>query len=436
MGLLPRSGRMANREPRTGDLPRPLLVGCDSDPRQTTFHRMTASSARGLHKSGPEYRESSPPPHLPDARIPRSTRAEKIRVCILAPSLELVGGQARQAERLLNGLAHEPSLEISFIPHTPRLPRPFRALQRIKYVRTVVNSVAYWAMLVTRLWRCDVVHAYSASYWSFLLTAAPAILLGKAYGKRVLLNYHSGEAEDHLRNWPLTAVPIIRLADLIVAPSGYLVDVFARYGLTARTIFNVVDVDVFTYRERVPTRPVFLTSRVHEPLYNVPCALRAFARVQREYTDASLVVAGDGPLRPQLEALAAELGLRNTTFVGRISAQDMPAVYDAADIFLTATNIDNMPGSIIECLSCGLPIVTTEAGGIPYIVTHEETAMIVPLDDDAAMAESAMRLLTDEQLVARLARTGREEARRYTWDAVREHWLDAYRELAGGANKR
>ena len=59
----------------------------------------------------------------------------------------------------------------------------------------------------------------------------------------------------------------------------------------------------------------------------------------------------------------------------------MPDLYDASDVYLTATNIDNMPGSVIECLSCGLPVVTTNAGGVPYIVTHEETALIVPLDD-------------------------------------------------------
>jgi glycosyltransferase involved in cell wall biosynthesis len=398
---------------------------------------MTAPRAESTHTPNAGTRESA---QADLTRTPRSaaraTRARPVRVCVLAPALELVGGQARQAERLMNGLADEPSVEISFIPHAPRLPGPFGALQRMKYVRTVINTIVYWASLVARLWRYDVVHAYSASYWSFLLTAAPAILIGKAYRKRVLLNYHSGEADDHLRNWPLTAGPIIRLADLIVVPSGYLVDVFAQYGLTARTIFNVVDIDVFTYRERVPIRPVFLTSRIHEPLYNVPCAFRAFARVQREYPDASLVVAGDGPLRPHLEALAADLELRNTRFVGRIAGKDMPAVYDAADIFLTATNIDNMPGSIIECLSCGLPVVTTEAGGIPYIVTHEQTAMIVPLDDDAAMAASSMRLLGDEQLVARLARNGRAEARQYTWGAVRERWLDAYHALADGTLPR
>src|SRR5688572_32593861 len=90
------------------------------------------------------------------------------------------------------------------------------------------------------------------------------------YRVKVLVDYRSGEAEDHLSNWKLTAVPGLRRADMIVVSSGYLQSVFARFGLNARTIYDVVELDTFAYRDRLPIRPVFLTSRLHEPLYNVP----------------------------------------------------------------------------------------------------------------------------------------------------------------------
>lgn len=358
-------------------------------------------------------------------------RAGPIRVCILAPSLDIFGGQARQAVRLMAGLSKEDALQVSFIPHNPRLPGPLGFLQRIKFVRTAVTSVYYWLLLLTRLWKYDVVHVFSASYYSYALSVMPAILIGKLYGLKVLVNYRSGEADDHLRNWKLTAVPVLRLADMIVVPSGYLVDVFAQFGLRARPIFNVVELDAFAYRDRLPIRPVFLTSRLHEPLYNVPCVIRAFAIIQEQFPDASLTVAGDGWMRPQIEELARELGLKHTTFVGRVAFEKMPALYDAADIYLTATDLDNMPGSVIECLSCGLPVVTTDAGGVPYIVTHEQTALIVPRGDHRAIAASAIRLLEDNDLAIRLSRAGRESCRRFTWHAVRDEWLRAYSELMG-----
>ena len=356
-----------------------------------------------------------------------------VRVCILAPSIDVLGGQSRQAERLMIGLASEPSVEIGFIPHAPRLPRALRFLQRIKYVRTVVNTIVYWIMAVARLWRYDVIHAYSASYYSYLLSVLPIILIAKLYRKRLLLNYHSGEAEDHLANWKLTAIAVHPIGRPDRRPIGLSRQCVRAVWIARASDSNVVELDVFRYRERKPIRPVFLTSRLHEPLYNVPCVLRAFAIVQRSYPNASLVVAGDGWMRPQLEQLAMELGLENTRFVGRVPWGDMPDLYDESDVYLTATNIDNMPGSVIECLSCGLPVVTTEAGGVPYIVTHEETALIVPRDDHEAMAAQAMRLLRDDDLAVRLARNGREACVNYAWPAVRNAWLDAYHQLGSNA---
>ncbi len=218
----------------------------------------------------------------------------------------------------------------------------------------------------------------------------------------------------------------------MVVPSGYLVDVFASFGVPARPIFNIVELDRFAFRERRPIRPVFLTTRLLEPLYNVGCVLRAFALIQARYPDAQLTVGGDGWMRPELERLARDLGLRHISFIGRVPFDRMPSLYDAADMYLTATDLDNMPGSVIECFACGLPVVTTDAGGVPYIVTHEQTGMIVARNNHEAMARQAIRLLEDPELAARLARQAREACRQYQWESVRDAWLQTYRELAEG----
>ncbi len=358
-----------------------------------------------------------------------SRRAERLRILMVAPSLDMLGGQSRQCARLLGRLQEEPSLAVSFLPVNPRLPGVLGKLQSIKYVRTLVTTLFYWATLLLRVPRYDIVHVFSASYYSYMLSAMPAVLIGKLYGKKTILNYRSGEAEDHLQNWRWSGIPTLRQADVIVVPSGYLVDVFARFGLRARAIHNIVELDRFHFRERRPLRPVFLTSRLLEPLYNVHCVLRAFALIQRRYPEASLTVAGEGFQRAELEALARELDLRQTEFIGRVPFEQMPEMYDSADIYLTATDLDNMPSSITECLASGLPVVTTDAGGIPYIVTHEETALIVPRNDPEAMAASALRLLEDDELAASIARRAREHCRKFSWPSVQSEWLKLYREL-------
>src|ERR1044071_543198 len=202
-------------------------------------------------------------PDSSDTQTPAPTdRAERrVRVCILAPSLDILGGQAVIAQRLIERLRQDPLLEISFIPHNPRLPGVLRNLQRIKYVRTIVTLSAYIGLMLRKFPRIDVIHVFSASYWSFLLAPTPAILIGRLLGKRVILNYRSGQLAAHLEKWPRTTMPVLKRVDQIVVPSAFLVDVFARFGLQAKSVFNFVEVDRITYRRRENLRPLFLSNR-------------------------------------------------------------------------------------------------------------------------------------------------------------------------------
>lgn len=355
-----------------------------------------------------------------------ATGKAPLKVCIVAPSLDILGGQAVVAQRLMGKLAEDPDIELSFIPHNPRLPGPLRLLQRVKYVRTVTTSIAYVALLLKRLRTQDVVHVFSASYWSFLLAPTPAVLIGRLYGKRVIVNYRSGEAEDHLTRWP-SALRVLRRADAIVVPSGYLVDVFAKFGLKATSIFNFVDTDRIPYRERKELKPHFLANRNFAPHYNVSCVLRAFQLIQRQVQEARLTVAGDGEERAMLHDLARELGLRNVEFVGQVSPAEMAQLYDRADVYLNSPNIDNMPNSVIEAFAAGLPVVTTSAGGIPYIVTSEVTGLVGNVGDHDKIASHALRLLQDSKLANRISCTARANLDAdYTWGAVRDKWRVIY----------
>jgi glycosyltransferase involved in cell wall biosynthesis len=361
----------------------------------------------------------------------RATDARVVRVCLVAPSLSILGGQAVAAQRLLERLGAVRELEVGFVPHDPRSNALLRLLRRVKYVRTVATTVAYVASLVRKLPAYDVVHVFSASYWSFVLAPTPAILIGKLLGKRVIVNYRSGEAEDHLWRWRRTAVATLQRADAVVAPSGYLVEVFSRFGIEAEAIANFVDPDAVRFRERSKLRPVFLSNRNFQALYNVPCVLRAFASIQAARPDARLIVIGDGPEREHVHETARALALRNVEFIGAVQPDEMGRWYDEADVYLNASDIDNMPNSIIEAFACGLPVVTSRAGGIPYVVEHERNGLLVDRGDHEALAGAALRLLGDPALARRLIAEGlRDVEEQYTWDAVRDRWLKLYQRLA------
>lgn len=356
--------------------------------------------------------------------------SQPTRLLIVGPSFDILGGQSVQAARLMAHLDEEPSLEVGFLPINPRLPGILRKLQSVKYVRTIVTSIAYIINLLTQIPKYDVVHVFSASYFSFVIAPTPAILISKLYGKKVLLNYHSGEARDHLQRWRRTAIPTIKLVDLVVVPSEYLVRVFSEFGIKSHAIYNLIDTSTFRFREREVLLPAFLSNRNFETHYGVDRVLKAFAIIQQRYPEATLVVAGEGSQRQNLKQLATDLELSNTKFVGQIDPSVIMSLYDSADIYLNASDIDNQPLSILEAFACGLPIVTTGAGGIPDIVADGISGFVVPCGDFEKLAERAIELLQQPELANRMVKQGLAECQKYSWEAVRDGWMQSYESLA------
>jgi len=375
-----------------------------------------------------EGAETLAPAPEPPAAIARGA-ARPLRVLVVASSLDALGGQSIQADLIVRRLREEPSLEMSFQPINPRWPAVLRPLQRVRYLRTLPTLALYCLQLFAAIRKCDVVHVFSASYFSFVLAPGPALLIARLLHKRLILNYHSGEAEDHLTRWP-SAVRMLRRADRIVVPSDYLRDVFGRFGFSTRVVHNAVDLGAFRFRARDEPRPAFLVNRGFQGLYNVACVLRAFARIQDRLPHATLTVAGDGPLREELTRLATDLGLRNTRFVGRVPPERVPALYDEHDVWLNGSEVDNMPLSILEAHASGVAVVSTNPGGIPYLVQDGLTGRLVECGDDAGLAQAALEVVGDAALFSRLTRNGRERCASYAWDRVRQGWIGAYADLA------
>jgi glycosyltransferase involved in cell wall biosynthesis len=351
-----------------------------------------------------------------------------IHVILIAPPLSVVGGQSVQAARLLTAFASEPGVKMSFLPAS--LPESLGFLRHIPLVRTAVMMLCFHTRLLARIWGADIVHVFTAAYFSFLWTPAPSLALAKLTGRKSILNYRDGRGESHLRDWK-SARRLVGLADALVSPSEYLAEIFRGYGLAAQCIPNILDSRHFRYRERGPLRPVFLHNRGYEPLYNVPCTMRAFAIVQKHYPQASLTLAHDGPGRAAFEQLARELELRNVTFAGHVSQQRMAELYDEADIYWMSPNFVCMPGSVLESYAAGLPVIATNAGGMPYVVKDGETGLVVERNDHEAMAHAALRLIEDAPLARRIAANARAELAKYDAARVRAQWRDLYNRLAG-----
>jgi glycosyltransferase involved in cell wall biosynthesis len=346
--------------------------------------------------------------------------------------MRILGGQAVQADRLLRAWSGDPDVHAWLVPINPAPPGPLRRALDVKYLRTVVTQLTYWPLLFRELRHADVVHVFSASYFSFLLAPLPAVLVARLLGKPVVMNYRSGEAPDHLARSAL-ARATLRQVDRNAVPSRFLQDVFARFGIESDIIPNIVDVDRFAFRLRNPPRPRLLSTRNFEGLYNVGGTLRAFAAVLRDFPEATLTLVGSGSTEPSLRRLASELGLRpgeNVRFAGRVPPDDIWRYYADADIYLQTPDIDNMPSSVLEAFASGCAVVSTEAGGVPAILTDGVHGLLVKCGDHDAAAAQIVRLLREPELTRSLTTRARESCDRYRWTAVRAQWLSLYRSLA------
>lgn len=350
-------------------------------------------------------------------------------VALVAPSLRILGGQAVQAERLLRAWRDDAEVEAWLVPINPEPPGPFANVARIKYVRTIITQLLYWPLLLRELRRADVVHVFSASYSSFLLSPLPAFLVALLLRKPVFINYRSGEAPDHLARSRI-ARAVMRRTDTNVVPSSFLRDVFARFGLHAEIISNVVDLARFRFSPRRPIRPRLVSTRNFEPLYNVGCTLQAFGIVQAHYPDASLTLVGAGSQEPHLRERVANLGLRNVRFVGSVAPDEIWRSYADADLYIQTPNIDNMPSSVLEAFASGLPVVSTDAGGVSAILKDGVHGLLAPIGDHTAVAHQVLRLLGDQALVDRLTHAAFTTCASYRWEVVRGAWLSLYQRLA------
>jgi glycosyltransferase involved in cell wall biosynthesis len=141
------------------------------------------------------------------------------------------------------------------------------------------------------------------------------------------------------------------------------------------------------------------------------------------------VAGGSGTEESKVRAAIQELNLADVVFAGAVPRDCIGRFYDAADIFINASWLDNMPVSILEAFASGTPVVSTAPEGIRYIVEHERTGLLCAPGDWRALAGNVLRILREPDLAARLARNAFEESGQYRWETVRQQWLEVYQSL-------
>lgn len=340
-----------------------------------------------------------------------------LHIGLIGPLPPPYGGMANQTQQLAELLRSE-GLTVTLV-QTNAAYRP-QWIAQLPLIRACFRLVPYLIALWQLTGRCQVIHLMANSGWSWHLFAAPAIWIAKLRNTPLIVNYRGGEAETFLARSPRSVPLSMRQTSELIVPSGFLQAVFARFDMPATIVPNIIDIAHFNNPTPHRTkRHHLLVARNLEPIYDNETAIRAFLTVHRKHPDATLTIAGSGPQAESLVALAKSLGLADAVrFAGRLDRDAMAQAYREADIAINPSLVDNMPNSVLEALASGIPVVSTNVGGVPFIVNDEQTALLVPAKSPDAMAEAILRLMDDSALAEKLVNNGLVEVKKYTWQQV------------------
>lgn len=271
----------------------------------------------------------------------------------------------------------------------------------------------------------DVLHIHCCSGWGFL-PAVVGVTVGRRLKKRVVLTYHGGGGERFFDKHFCLVRHFLMRTDANIVLSGFLAKVFDKHHLPYTVIPNIIELDESHYRERKEIKPHFICIRAHEPLYNIPCILRAFQKVLTELPEANLTLVGTGSQHEALMAMVQEMGLKNVSFTGRVDNKEIYQYLNQADIFLSAPTVDNMPVSVLEAMNAGLLVISSKVGGVPYMIEDNKTGYLFPSDDSDALASLMIQAVQQPFESTSIIRNAHQAVDAYRWENIKDKLYHTY----------
>lgn len=260
------------------------------------------------------------------------------------------------------------------------------------------------------------------NFWYAFLISQLCRLLNVKY----IAKLHGGNLPYRIKNNPFICDLIFKNAHAITAPSGYLMDSFATRNYS-NLIFvpNTIDISKYPYKERTVTVPKLLWVRSFSAIYNPKMAIQVFYELKKEFPDAELCMVGPDKenLMQQCVDFAKQLDVE-VTFTGKLSKEEWISLSKNFTVFINTTHFDNTPVSLLEAMAIGLPVISTNVGGIPFLIENKVHALLVNDGAVSEMADAVKLLMRDEALTLDLIRNSRKMVEGYDWQIVKHFWYD------------
>jgi glycosyltransferase involved in cell wall biosynthesis len=260
----------------------------------------------------------------------------------------------------------------------------------------------------------------TSSFWYAVVCSQ----IARVFKVKYIPILRGGDLPNRLKNNPKLCRMVFATAYQNVAPSSYLKQEFENAGFTnVIHIPNSIEIDKYQFKSRAELTPKLLWVRAFASIYNPEMAVKVLQQLQEKHPSATLTMVGpdkDGSLQTT-KAFAESIGVA-VNFTGQLAKEDWWKLASEHDIFINTTHFDNTPISVMEAMALGLPLVSTNVGGIPYLLTDKENALLVPDNDDKAMTEAILDLLNDNVKANQMAKNARTSIEQMDWNVVKEGW--------------
>lgn len=299
----------------------------------------------------------------------------------------------------------------------------------VNYASSRKNQILRFLDMIFMVWKTRksthyiIIDTYST--WNFWYAVFVGIIAKKC-SLRYLPILRGGDLPNRLLRNPRTAKKLFENAYVNIAPSKYLEYAFMEFGIkNIKYIPNSIEIKNYPFKEKKTDVPRLLWVRSFASIYNPKMAIDVLEKVKEIYPDATLTMVGpdkDGSLETARQyAISKKL---NVNFTGRLSKKEWILLSEDYNVFINTTDFDNTPVSVIEAMALGLPIISTNVGGIPYLLEDNVDAILINPNDSEAMAGAVLKIINDVSLRNRLIEKGRQKAQTWDWEKVKLLWRE------------
>jgi len=259
------------------------------------------------------------------------------------------------------------------------------------------------------------------------------------YHKPIILTLHGGGLPAFAEQFPKRVSRLFSLAAEVITPSPFLQQSLSFFCNSIRVIPNGIDLSQIPFKQRDIFSPKLIWVRAFHETYNPELAIRVLSGLSAGFPDARLIMAGpdkgDGSLQA-VHSLAAQLGVqKKLQILPAVPYEEVPSLLEQGDIFINTTNYDTAPRSLLEAMANGACVVSTNVGGVPWMVTDRYDSMLVPPDDEVAMVDAIKELLWNQELAAQVSLNARRTAELHDWSMVLPEWEMVFRKVLTDGNE-